>query len=72
MTDSKLLNELIVESGLKKQFIAEYLGISRYSLHQKINNITEFKVSEVDKLCELLSISSLKKRNLIFFAKKVD
>lgn len=72
MTDTKLLNEIISKSGLKKQFIAEQLGISRYSLMQKINNIVEFKISEVDKLCVILKITSLREKDKIFFANEVD
>ena len=40
MTNTKLLNEKIVESGLKRKFIAEKLGLSTYGLQRKIENVT--------------------------------
>lgn len=67
MTNTKLLNELIQQSGLKKNHIAKELGISPFALAKKIRNENEFKSSEILKLCELLQISSLKQRELIFF-----
>ena len=35
MTNTKLLNEKILESGLKKKFIAEKLGLSTYGVAEK-------------------------------------
>lgn len=57
MINTIMLNEKINESGLKKKVIAQYLGITPYSLLQKINNKSEFKVSEVYKLIELLKLN---------------
>lgn len=67
MTNTKTLKELIVQSGLKCIYIAEQLGISRYSLQKKIENKSEFKVSEVNALCNLLKINSLEQKEEIFF-----
>lgn len=69
MTNTELLRERIDKSGFKMQFIAEKLGISRFTLLQKIENRSDFRVSEVEALCELLCISSLTEKNNIFFAK---
>lgn len=66
MTDTEALVKLIEDSGLKYKFIAEQLGISYFSLNKKINNITEFKTSEVSKLCQLLKIDSPKEKEKIF------
>ena len=72
MTDSKLLRKHIKDSGLKLYVIAEKMGITRYTLSNKIENVTEFLVSEIEQICEILHIDSLEERDRIFFAKKVD
>ena len=71
MTNSKLLRETINESGYKLQFVAKKINISYQALLNKLNNATEFKVSEISALCELLKIDS-EKREVIFFANFVD
>ena len=71
MTDTVKLRELIESKGLKLKFIAEKLGITPYGLQKKINNINEFKVSEVMVLCDILEISDLQEREAIFYAKMV-
>lgn len=68
MTDTKALLEKIEESGLKKTYIAQKLGLSYYGLHLKINNKTEFKTGEVNALCEMLKIDKLEEKERIFFA----
>lgn len=71
MTDSMLLKERINLSGYKLGYIAEQLGISRYSLYQKVGNKREFSISEMLKLCEILNIEK-EERDEIFFAQKGD
>lgn len=71
MTNTKLLNKVIDESGYKRTFIANCLGISTFSLSKKINNITEFKASEIEKLSKLLELTPQQKE-AIFFANSVD
>lgn len=72
MTNTNLLRQKIDESGLKLQFIADRLGISRFALYQKLENQTEFRVSEVATLCKLLGIKTMTERERIFFADKVE
>lgn len=72
MTNTVMLRERISKSGLKLQFIAEKLGISRYALSMKLDNRSEFKASEVSTLCELLGISCLEEKEQIFFKPNVD
>lgn len=69
VTDTEALRRRIKASGLKYQYIADRLGISRYSLKLKIDNDFEFKVSEVDALANLLNLS-LREKDSIFFNKK--
>lgn len=68
MTDTKRLRERIAQAGFKYKFLAYKMGISAYTLQKKIDNDSEFMVSEVDALSELLGLS-LKEKDAIFFAK---
>lgn len=68
MTDTKELRRRIEAAGLKYKYIARQLGISSYTLQLKIDNDSEFKVSEVDMLSNLLGLS-LREKDAIFFAK---
>lgn len=68
MTDTKMLRDRINSLGLKYKYIAGVLGISTYALQMKIDNDSEFKVSEVNSLSEILGLT-LKEKDLIFFAK---
>jgi len=73
MTNSDGLRALIKLKGLKLGFIANKLGISTVCLQQKINNITEFKSSEVQEMCNILGISNnLELKDNLFFALVVD
>lgn len=72
MTNTEMLRDAIKRSGLKLEFIAEKLGITRFSLSKKIENVTEFKTSEVQKMCDVLQITDPQDKEAIFFAQKVD
>lgn len=67
MTNTKLLEEAIEKSGLKKGKIAERLGISRAGLANLINGRAEFKVSQMLVLSDMLGLTDAK-RDAIFFA----
>lgn len=68
MTNTIELKKLIEKRGLKLQYLAQALGISRYTLNNKIENRSQFKVGEIKALCELLGIESLSERERLFFA----
>ena len=68
MTDTKLLNGIIENSGIKKGKIAQSLGITRTALWQKINNKRDFKASEITIICSMLNVTSLETKERIFFA----
>lgn len=72
MTDTKKLNEVIKNSGLKQGFIASKLGLTSYGFARKRDNLSSFTAPEIDVLCDLLKIDSLEQRFEIFFAKAVD
>lgn len=71
MTDTALLKSLINKKGLKLKYVAEFLGLSAYGLHMKLENKNEFKTSEILAMCELLNIKSLEDKERIFFAKEL-
>lgn len=68
MTDTAKLNERILASGLKKNYIAKALGVAESTLARKINNAQDFRASEINALCDLLGITTLEEKEAIFFA----
>lgn len=72
MTNTALLEAIIADRGLKKNYIAKMLGVTAETLIRKIKNASEFKASEIDKLCQILAIDDHKQREAIFFASRVD
>lgn len=72
MTNSKLLKERIEQSGLKLGFIADKLGMSQYWFKKKVNNEKNFLAWEIQVLCKLLNITSLREKDRIFFAENVE
>ncbi|MGF0096068.1 hypothetical protein ACQRC6_06465 [Peptoniphilus sp. SGI.035] len=67
MTDSEKLKNKIREKGLKIAFISEKLDLSRTAFYNKINNISEFTVKEMEILCKILEIKEENERKSIFF-----
>ena len=68
MTNTKELERIIKDSGLKKSYIAKAIGLSRQGLKNKIENRSPFTSTEISGLCGLLKITSLKEKERIFFA----
>lgn len=66
MTDTEMLQAIILKSGYKRSRIAQRMGITRAALNNKINNKSEFKQSEIEALCNILGIKN-RERNAIFF-----
>ncbi|MCI6172658.1 MAG: helix-turn-helix domain-containing protein [Clostridiales bacterium] len=71
MTNSKLLRRYIEQSGLKRTYVAGKLGLSYQGYLNKESGKSEFTQSEIQSLCDLLSISAQDKER-IFFAHNVD
>lgn len=69
MVNTLKLKAAILQSGLKREQVAEKLGISEYTLHKKIHNTTEFKASEIFILSNILCI---KEKDSIFFSQNSD
>lgn len=68
MINTELLKQKIDNSGYRFSWIAKQLKLSSYGFRKKLNNDTEFKVSEVSKICKILTIND-KERDTIFFCK---
>ena len=68
MTNKELLEKAIKDSGLKKSFIAEKIGLTPAGFYNCLNNRAEFKASQISILCDLLGIEDLKDKEAIFFA----
>lgn len=71
MTNTKLLNELIQQSGLKKMYIADKIGVTPVGLSNLIAGKSEFKASQINKMCDLLGIEDLALKEAVFFADSV-
>lgn len=58
MTDSTRLKSIIMDSGLKKTFIAEKLGLSYQGYLKKESGKSDFTSSEIVILKDILKLSN--------------
>lgn len=72
MTDTNRLKDIIKKSGYKYSYVAERLGLTYQGLKNKIENKTLFNTEEVDILCKILKINSLKDKESIFYVLNSD
>jgi len=68
MTDGLLFKELIKSKKITLEEIAAVVGITRQGLEKKLTNRSEFKVSELVKLCEFLNLTEEQKQKIFFAA----
>ncbi len=68
MTNTELLIQAITRSGMKREYIANRIGLSRAGLKLKIDGKNEFTQSEISALTALLQLTKAE-REAIFFAK---
>ena len=66
MTNLKKLNKIIENRGLKKNHLAEQIGIMPSTLTFRLNGQSDFKVSEAAKLGEVLGLSPSEKIAIFF------
>ena len=66
MTNLKKLNKIIENRGLKKNHIAEQIGITPSTLTFRLNDESAFRVSEAVKLGEVLGLSPSEKIAIFF------
>lgn len=69
MTNKRELEIAILRAGLTKHEVAAKLGLSDMGFYKKINNVTEFKASEIACLQKILQLESIEP---IFFASSVE
>lgn len=65
MTATNKLRAKLSEMQLTQSDVADKLGISYQSFNYKLNGKTEFKASEIKKLCSILKITD---KDAYFFA----
>ena len=76
MVDYILLEQHIKKSGMKRNYIAELLGMNRATLWQKLNGIEvngvarEFTASELEKLKDALSLTNGQFRRIFFASER--
>ena len=66
MTNGKLLKEIAKAKQITLQELADALGLTRQGLSKKIENRSEFRVSEVSKISDLLGLSEEQRREIFF------
>lgn len=69
MNNTALLEDKIKKSGKKITYLAEKVGLSYAGFRNCVINKAEFKSSQIDILCDELSITSLREKEAIFFDK---
>ena len=68
LTNQKLLEKKIEESGKKKGYLAKKCGLSRAGFLNCVKGDAFFNTSQIKILCTELNITSLKEKDTIFFA----
>lgn len=66
MYQREMMEEAIKTSGLRKRYIAEKINMRYDTMLAKISGRQEWKISEVQKLGDLIGIND-DQRNAIFF-----
>lgn len=69
MTNWELLEQKISESGLRRSFIYERVGITRSGWNHKKKTRGNFSTPQISALCDVLHITRLSEKEQIFFAK---
>lgn len=68
MTNTKLLEARIEQSGKKKSYLAQKCGLSRQGFRNCVLNKAEFNAEQIKILCIELNITKLSEKEQIFFA----
>ena len=71
MTDLKLLDAKIKDSGITMVALSSKTGILRETLYNRLNGKGEFKASEIMAISKALYLSNAE-RESIFFADEVE
>ncbi len=71
MVDTKELQLKMQKNGYTLESLAAEMKLSRTGLFNKIHNLSEFRVSEINKISTLLKLKKTELTN-IFFASRVE
>lgn len=71
MTNTIELEVALIRNGITYQKLAELIGISYQSMSLKANNRRDFKATEIDRIKQVLNLSS-EERDIIFFSNDVE
>lgn len=66
MSGMELLEVYIKDSGLKKDYLAEKMNITRQAFHSKLKGKRKFKTDEIAVLIDTLGITSDEDKVKIF------
>ena len=72
MNGMELLEKKIKDSGLKKGYISDKLGIDRSAFRKKLDGKTEFTASEAGILVDLLKLTAEEVRLIFYTARLSD
>lgn len=72
MTNSELLKAKIKQCGISKGHICKKLDLSYGSLKKKLDGVVDFRLGEVETICNVLNINTMEEKNDIFFASNVE
>lgn len=71
LVDLKRLKEEIDDSGMTMVSFSAKTGMLRATLYKKLAGQSEFTISEVESISDVLRLNA-NQRNAIFFAKQVE
>ncbi|MGN0535703.1 MAG: helix-turn-helix domain-containing protein [Eubacterium sp.] len=69
MVDSNRLKGLIVNAGFSQRSFASHIGMNKDTFNLKINNKSDFKTGEIEKICDALHIVKSSDKVDIFLCK---
>lgn len=68
MVNTVELKKALLDAGITQRELAEMSGISKNALNRKINNYSDFTLSETAAVCECIGITDPARKCAIFLA----
>ena len=68
MVNTVELKKALLDAGITQKRLAEMSGISKNALSRKINNYSDFTLSETRVVCECIGITDPARKCAIFLA----
>lgn len=66
MVNKNRLMGMIVAAGYSQSSFAKHIGIHKNTFNLKINNKSDFKTGEIEKICDALNICGASQKAAIF------